>query len=71
VSHAEAKHYQPSNITFGIMAPWDDAPGERPKKGADRKQAISARALAALGAWLSGRTVAAVPDIAELTGARG
>src|SRR5580765_2514062 len=71
VSHAEAKHYQPSNITFGIMAPWDDVPGERPKKGADRKQAISARALAALGGWLSGRTVAAVPDIAELTGARG
>jgi methylenetetrahydrofolate--tRNA-(uracil-5-)-methyltransferase len=71
VSHAEAKHYQPSNITFGIMASWDDAPGERPKKGADRKQAISARALAALGDWLSGRTVAAVPDIAELTGARG
>jgi len=71
VSHAEAKHYQPSNITFGIMAPWDDVPGERPKKGADRKQAISARALAALGDWLSGRTVAAVPDIAELTGARG
>jgi methylenetetrahydrofolate--tRNA-(uracil-5-)-methyltransferase len=71
VSHAEAKHYQPSNITFGIMAPWDDVPGERPKKGADRKQAISARALAALGDWLSGRPVAAVPDIAELTGARG
>jgi methylenetetrahydrofolate--tRNA-(uracil-5-)-methyltransferase len=71
VSHAEAKHYQPSNITFGIMAPWDDAPSERPKKGADRKQAIAARALAALGGWLSGRTVAAVPDVAELTGARG
>ena len=71
VSHAEAKHYQPSNITFGIMAPWDDVPGERPKKGADRKQAVSARALAALGDWLTGRTVAAVPDLAELTGARG
>jgi methylenetetrahydrofolate--tRNA-(uracil-5-)-methyltransferase len=71
VSHAEAKHYQPSNITFGIMAPWDEQPGQRPKKGADRKQAISARALAALGEWLSGRTVAAVPEVAELTGARG
>jgi methylenetetrahydrofolate--tRNA-(uracil-5-)-methyltransferase len=71
VSHAEAKHYQPSNITFGIMAPWDDVPAQRPIKGADRKQAISARALAALGEWLRGRTVAAVPDVAELTGARG
>jgi methylenetetrahydrofolate--tRNA-(uracil-5-)-methyltransferase len=71
VSHAEAKHYQPSNITFGIMAPWDDVPGERPKKGADRKQAISARSLEALADWLGGRTVATVPSVHELTGARG
>jgi methylenetetrahydrofolate--tRNA-(uracil-5-)-methyltransferase len=52
VSHAEAKHYQPSNITFGIMAPPDEAPG-RPKRGADRKQALAARALADLDAWLA------------------
>jgi methylenetetrahydrofolate--tRNA-(uracil-5-)-methyltransferase len=52
VSHAEAKHYQPSNITFGIMAPLDDGPG-RPKKGADRRQALAARALADLDAWLT------------------
>jgi methylenetetrahydrofolate--tRNA-(uracil-5-)-methyltransferase len=52
VSHAEAKHYQPSNITFGIMAPPDEGPG-RPKKGADRKQALAARALADLEAWLA------------------
>jgi methylenetetrahydrofolate--tRNA-(uracil-5-)-methyltransferase len=51
VSHAEAKHYQPSNITFGIMAPLD-ATGRRPLKGADRKRAMSERALADLEAWL-------------------
>jgi methylenetetrahydrofolate--tRNA-(uracil-5-)-methyltransferase len=51
VSHAEAKHYQPSNITFGIMAPLDTA-GRRGPKGADRKRAMSDRALADLDAWL-------------------
>jgi methylenetetrahydrofolate--tRNA-(uracil-5-)-methyltransferase len=52
VSHAEAKHYQPSNITFGIMAPPDEAPG-RPKRSADRKQTLAARALVDLDAWLA------------------
>ena len=54
VSHAEAKHYQPSNITFGIMAPLETT-GRRPLKGADRKQAMSARGLADLDAWIAGR----------------
>jgi methylenetetrahydrofolate--tRNA-(uracil-5-)-methyltransferase len=71
VSHAEAKHYQPSNITFGIMTPWEDPAEGRRKKGADRKLAISARALAALDQWVAGRPVAPVPDVRVLTGARG
>jgi methylenetetrahydrofolate--tRNA-(uracil-5-)-methyltransferase len=50
VSHAEAKHYQPSNITFGIMAPADEGLG-RSKKGADRKHQMAARALADLETW--------------------
>ena len=49
VSHAEAKYYQPSNITFGIMAPLEVV-GRRAPKGADRKRAISERALAELEA---------------------
>jgi methylenetetrahydrofolate--tRNA-(uracil-5-)-methyltransferase len=49
VSHAEARYYQPSNITFGIMAPLE-AVGRGAPKGADRKRAISERALAALEA---------------------
>jgi methylenetetrahydrofolate--tRNA-(uracil-5-)-methyltransferase len=40
-SHADPAHYQPTNITFGIMPPL-----ERPPRGkADRKTALSARAL--------------------------
>ena len=52
VSHAEAKYYQPSNITFGIMAPLE-ASGRRAPKGADRKRALSERALADLDAWMA------------------
>jgi methylenetetrahydrofolate--tRNA-(uracil-5-)-methyltransferase len=53
VSHAEATHYQPTNITFGIMPPLEDMPGRRPKKGAERKLAIAGRALDDLAAWLA------------------
>ncbi len=51
VSHADPRHYQPSNITFGIMPPLSEAPDTRRLKGADRKTAVSARALTDLAAW--------------------
>ena len=47
-SHADPKHYQPSNITFGIMPPLDQPPRDK----ALRKQALADRALADLAAWL-------------------
>jgi methylenetetrahydrofolate--tRNA-(uracil-5-)-methyltransferase len=47
VSHANAAHYEPSNITFGIMQALDKAP--RGKKL--RNLALSARALADLATW--------------------
>jgi methylenetetrahydrofolate--tRNA-(uracil-5-)-methyltransferase len=55
VSHAEPKHYQPSNITFGIIPPLTRAPGgpRVPKKKADRNEQISNRALVDLTAWIS------------------
>jgi methylenetetrahydrofolate--tRNA-(uracil-5-)-methyltransferase len=49
VSHAEARHYQPSNITFGIMPPLVPSPRGR----ADRQLATSHRALADLDAWMA------------------
>jgi methylenetetrahydrofolate--tRNA-(uracil-5-)-methyltransferase len=52
VSHADPRHYQPTNITFGIMpAPDATADGRRSSK-VDRKVALSERALRALDAWL-------------------
>jgi methylenetetrahydrofolate--tRNA-(uracil-5-)-methyltransferase len=48
VSHANPAHYEPSNITFGIMAPLEHAPRGR----ADRKQALADRALVDLDHWV-------------------
>jgi methylenetetrahydrofolate--tRNA-(uracil-5-)-methyltransferase len=49
VSHADPRHYQPTNITFGIMEP-PAVDGPRRKK-ADRKIAYGERALAELARW--------------------
>jgi methylenetetrahydrofolate--tRNA-(uracil-5-)-methyltransferase len=43
-SHADPAHYDPTNITFGIMPPLD----RPPRAKADRKEALSRRALADL-----------------------
>jgi methylenetetrahydrofolate--tRNA-(uracil-5-)-methyltransferase len=48
VSHADPGNYQPTNITFGIMAPLDAAV----KRKQDRKQAVAERALRALEDWM-------------------
>jgi methylenetetrahydrofolate--tRNA-(uracil-5-)-methyltransferase len=53
-SHADARHYQPTNITFGIMPSiLEDASGRTVKKG-DRKLATSDRALRDLEEWMRG-----------------
>src|SRR5207237_2946368 len=51
VSHANPAHYEPSNITFGILEPLPDAPrGRKP-----RNLALAARALADLERWIDAR----------------
>ncbi|HEX4345956.1 MAG TPA: methylenetetrahydrofolate--tRNA-(uracil(54)-C(5))-methyltransferase (FADH(2)-oxidizing) TrmFO [Vicinamibacterales bacterium] len=54
-SHANPAHYEPSNITFGIMEPLTKAPRGK----ADRKIAMSKRALEALGEWMRSRACSA------------
>ncbi|MGE0449537.1 MAG: methylenetetrahydrofolate--tRNA-(uracil(54)-C(5))-methyltransferase (FADH(2)-oxidizing) TrmFO [Vicinamibacterales bacterium] len=49
-SHADARHYAPSNITFGIMEPLTDPPRGK----GDRKQAMASRALDDLAGWMRG-----------------
>jgi methylenetetrahydrofolate--tRNA-(uracil-5-)-methyltransferase len=48
VSHADPRHYDPTNITFGIIQPLERGPRAR----AARKLAISKRALAELSRWV-------------------
>lgn len=63
VSHADARHYQPTNITFGIMPPLEGRTrparrartaggNRRASRKADRKTALSERALADLERWM-------------------
>jgi methylenetetrahydrofolate--tRNA-(uracil-5-)-methyltransferase len=56
VSHANPAHYQPTNITFGIIAPLPATPARRraprASKKASRNVALSERALADLDAWM-------------------
>jgi methylenetetrahydrofolate--tRNA-(uracil-5-)-methyltransferase len=51
VSRADPHGYQPTNITFGIIEPLDLPPKQRGLRGADRKRAISERALQDLERW--------------------
>jgi methylenetetrahydrofolate--tRNA-(uracil-5-)-methyltransferase len=51
VSHADPRHYEPTNITFGILPPLESAGNARSLKGAARKTLLSERALADLDRW--------------------
>lgn len=61
-SHANPAHYEPSNITFGIMPPIDGRPAHpvpdqsgkkpRPLSKLEKKLAIANRALEDLATWL-------------------
>jgi methylenetetrahydrofolate--tRNA-(uracil-5-)-methyltransferase len=57
VSHADPAHYEPSNITFGIIEPLAGGPKNR----AARKAAIAGRALADLAAWSEARRAVGAP----------
>jgi methylenetetrahydrofolate--tRNA-(uracil-5-)-methyltransferase len=61
VSHANPAHYEPSNITHGIMAPLDRPPSAR----LARKLAVASRALAALDEWKHARGLAEAASGAE------
>jgi methylenetetrahydrofolate--tRNA-(uracil-5-)-methyltransferase len=50
VSHADPRHYQPTNVTFGIMSP----PPPGVKRRQERRQALSERALRVLDEWITG-----------------
>jgi methylenetetrahydrofolate--tRNA-(uracil-5-)-methyltransferase len=57
-SHADPRHYAPTNITFGIMPSVTEHLDGRAVKKADRKLATSERALHDLDEWMRGVPVA-------------
>jgi methylenetetrahydrofolate--tRNA-(uracil-5-)-methyltransferase len=61
VSHADPAHYEPSNITFGIMPPLERAPRSRMA----RKVALSERALADLQNWRDERASVRLSEISR------
>jgi len=66
VANANPKHYEPSNITFGIMPPPVSTSGGRvPKKKADRKTLYAERALAALDDWMRSSSAAGAATATE------
>jgi methylenetetrahydrofolate--tRNA-(uracil-5-)-methyltransferase len=63
VSHADPAHYDPTNITFGIMEPL-----ARPPRGKmQRKLALSERALTALDTWMAQRSAPTITDRATVS----
>jgi methylenetetrahydrofolate--tRNA-(uracil-5-)-methyltransferase len=63
-SHANPAHYEPSNITFGIMQPLEGHGGDKIPKGKKlRNTALSERALADLQAWIDAHRSQSVPAV--------
>jgi methylenetetrahydrofolate--tRNA-(uracil-5-)-methyltransferase len=67
VSHANPAHYEPANVTFGIMEPLRGAPRHK----LARKLALSERALGDLGQWMEARGYGTMsPDAAQARAGR-
>jgi methylenetetrahydrofolate--tRNA-(uracil-5-)-methyltransferase len=62
VSHANPAHYEPSNITFGIMPSLDRPPRDK----AARKLALSERALGDLQTWIHDRTSQSLSAVSQV-----
>ena len=67
VSHANPAHYEPSNITFGIIQALTvpDAGGKAPRGKKLRNLALSERALVDLQQWINDRRAQAVPAVSR------
>jgi methylenetetrahydrofolate--tRNA-(uracil-5-)-methyltransferase len=52
ICHAEAKHFQPANITFDLLLPLDEATRRRLRDKKQRHAMVCERALAELREWL-------------------
>src|SRR5664280_2026402 len=62
ICHADARHFQPANITFDLLEPLDEATRRKIRDKKMRHQMVCERALAALQDWLMEiQPLAAIP----------
>jgi methylenetetrahydrofolate--tRNA-(uracil-5-)-methyltransferase len=54
ITHAEAKDFQPANITFDLLEPLDEETRRRIRDKKERHRMVCERALTALDAWRAG-----------------
>ena len=52
ICHADAKHFQPANITFDLLLPLDEATRRRVRDKKQRHAMVCERALQELQGWL-------------------
>ena len=67
VSHADPRHYEPTNITFGIIAPLESADRRLRRNRVARNLALADRALSELTDWVE-RTTLRPPDLGSAIG---
>jgi methylenetetrahydrofolate--tRNA-(uracil-5-)-methyltransferase len=53
ITHADATHFQPANITFDLLEPIDEETRRRVRDKKERHRLVCERALAALEGWLA------------------
>ena len=55
ITHAEAKHFQPANITFDLLPPLEEELRKKVRDKKERHRMQCERALAAFEGWLAGQ----------------
>ncbi len=60
ITHAEAKQFQPANITFDLLEPLDEETRRRVRDKKERHRMVCERALALFDAWWAAQGSAAV-----------
>ena len=58
ITHADAKHFQPANITFDLLEPLDEQTRRKIRDKRERHRLQCERALAAFDAWWSEQAAA-------------
>jgi methylenetetrahydrofolate--tRNA-(uracil-5-)-methyltransferase len=61
ITHADAKDFQPANITFDLLEPLEEEVRRKVRDKRERKRIQCERALAQFDAWWAGMSAGAVP----------